>query len=84
MSALSDLVKYAQMGDVVYSRGGQIRYYSRAKDAAEELARLHAAANVAREAIDLALNWGPKTQSDEHLIETRLKEALTSLEKVQS
>jgi collagenase-like PrtC family protease len=37
------------------------------------------AIEAAREAIDLALNWGPKTQSDEYLVETRLREALTKL-----
>lgn len=49
MSALSDLVKYAQMGEVVYMRGDTIREYSRAKEAAAELAALRARVTVLEE-----------------------------------
>jgi hypothetical protein len=51
-----------------------------ANEAAAELQALREAVEASKEAIDLALNWGPKTQSDEYLIETRLKEALAKLE----
>ena len=37
MSALSDLVKYAQTGDVRYQRGDYNEKYSRANEAAAEL-----------------------------------------------
>jgi hypothetical protein len=47
MSALSDLVKYAQMGDVIYKRGEHNQPYSRANEAAAELERLQAIAYIA-------------------------------------
>jgi hypothetical protein len=42
MSALSDLVKYAQVGDVIYKRGDHEHPYERANEAAAELTRLQA------------------------------------------
>jgi hypothetical protein len=42
MSALSDLVKYAQIGDVIYKRGEHNQPYSRANEAAADLAALRA------------------------------------------
>lgn len=48
MSALSDLVKYAQMGEIVYMRDGQAKYYHRAKEAAEEMIHLQEQADISR------------------------------------
>jgi multidrug resistance efflux pump len=42
MSALSDLVKYAQMGDVRYIRGDHNERFDRTNQAGVELAALHA------------------------------------------
>ena len=48
MSALSDLVKYAQVGDVRYIRGEHDEPYSRSNEAATELAYLRQVERQAR------------------------------------
>jgi hypothetical protein len=72
----------AKMDDVAKLHTEWVSAIKANAEVAELNADLLEALYVAREAIDLAVNWGPKTQSDEYLVETRLKEALTKLEEL--